>query len=103
MMRLQKTTERGACRGVTRLYGARGRKQVWHPMFEPEVFGMQMYCIEESTCDTVGTFRHPRSHSASPSVIPPPDSDSVPGELRSLARAGLKGRGPGAIYTGGPL
>jgi len=26
-------------------------------MFEPEVFRKQMYCIEESTCDIVETFR----------------------------------------------
>jgi len=37
-------------------------------MFEPEVFRKQIYCIEESTCDIVGTFRLPHS-------------DSVPGEL----------------------
>ena len=28
-------------------------------MFEPEVFREQIYCIEESTCDIVGTFRRP--------------------------------------------
>jgi len=27
------------------------------PMFEPEVFRKQMYCIEESTGDIVGTVR----------------------------------------------
>jgi len=37
-------------------------------MFEPEVFQKQIYCIEESTCDIVGTFW--RSH-----------SDMAPGEL----------------------
>jgi len=31
---------------VTTLDGARGKKQVWVPMFEPEVFRKQMYCIE---------------------------------------------------------
>jgi len=41
------------------LDGACGKKQVWHPMFEPEVFRKQMYCIEESTCDNVGTFGTP--------------------------------------------
>ena len=25
-------------------------------MFEPKVFRKQMYCVEESTCDIVGTF-----------------------------------------------
>jgi len=50
----------GACRGVTRLDGARGQKQVWcPPLFEPEVFQKQMYCIEQSTCDIVGTFLVP--------------------------------------------
>jgi len=29
------------------------------PIFEPEVFQKQMYCIKESTCDIVGTFRRP--------------------------------------------
>jgi len=28
-------------------------------MFEPELFRQQMYCIEENTCDIVGTFRRP--------------------------------------------
>ena len=28
-------------------------------MFEPEVFRKQMYCIEERTCDIVGTFSAP--------------------------------------------
>jgi len=41
------------------------------PIFEPEVFRKQMYCIEESTCDIVGTFRGPHS-------------DSAPGELCPL-------------------
>jgi len=27
------------------------------PTFETELFRKQVYCIEESTCDTVGTFR----------------------------------------------
>jgi len=43
-------------RGVTRSDGARGKKQVWCPMFEPEVFRKQIHCIEESVCDVVGTF-----------------------------------------------
>jgi len=41
-------------------------------MFAPEAFRKQMYCIEESTCDIVRTFRHPYS-------------DSAPGELLPLA------------------
>jgi len=31
-----------------RLDGSRGKKHVWRPMFEPEVFQKQMYCVEES-------------------------------------------------------
>ena len=59
-----------ASRGVTRLDGARVKKRFWHPpMFEAEVFWKQMYCIEESTCDIVGTFR-PRD--SSPRVLCPP-------------------------------
>ena len=37
---------------------ARGKKQVWCPMFELEVFRNQINCIEESTGDIVGIFRH---------------------------------------------
>jgi len=42
------------------------------PIFEPEIFRKQMYCIEECTCDIVGIFwrpaiiRRPRSISAPP-------------------------------------
>jgi len=28
-------------------------------MFEFDVFRKEMYCIEDSTCDIVGTFRRP--------------------------------------------
>jgi len=39
-----------ACRGVTRLDGARGKKQFWRPHVRKfEVFRKQMHCIEEST------------------------------------------------------
>jgi len=35
-------------------------------MFETEVFRKQVYCIEESTCDIIGTFwRPPQSGPAS--------------------------------------
>ena len=46
-----------------------GRNEVrWRPgqeasfaplMFEPEIFRRQMYCIEDSTWDIVGTFQRP--------------------------------------------
>jgi len=52
-------------------------------MFEPEIFRNRMYCIEESTCDIVGTFRRPRSHSAPGKLCPP-----CPPSLRPCA--GLK-------------
>jgi len=32
------------------------RSNFGDPMLEPEVFRKQIYCIEESTCDTVGFF-----------------------------------------------
>jgi len=38
-------------------------------MFEFEVVRKLMYCIKESTCAIVGTFRRYRSHSALPAVI----------------------------------
>jgi len=36
------------------------------PVFEPEVFRKQIYCIEEGSCDIVGIFWRPRSISAPP-------------------------------------
>ena len=55
------------------LDGARGKKQVWRPVFEPEVLPKEIYCSEESICDFAGTFRPPpqsfgvaRSGSATP-------------------------------------
>jgi len=60
---------RACSRGVTRLYGTQDKNQFGVPMFKPDVFRKQMYCIE-STLDIFGTFR--RLH-----------SDSAPGELCS--------------------
>ena len=45
------------------------------PMFEFDVFRKQMYCIEESTCDIVVTFRRP------PQSFDAPRNDSALGEL----------------------
>jgi len=57
------------------------RSKLGAPMFEPEVFRNKMHCIEESTCDIVGTwnlelgtFRRPHSHLALPAVIRRPDN-----------------------------
>jgi len=41
----------GGSRGVTRLDGAQGNKQVGALTFK--IFPKQIYCIEESTCDIV--------------------------------------------------
>jgi len=54
-------------------------------MFEPVVFRKQIYCIEESTCDIVGTFGRPCSPSVPPAEIRLPCSDSPSGELCPLA------------------
>jgi len=78
-----------ATRGVTRLYGVRGKK-FGAPMFEPEVFLKQMYCVEESTCVIVGTFRRPRSDSAPPAEIRRPYRDSAPGKLWPLCPPSLR-------------
>ena len=47
-------------------------------MFEPEVFRKEIYCIEESTCDIVGTFRRPQQ------TFGALHSDLAPGELFPL-------------------
>jgi len=38
---------------------ARARSKFGAPMFKTEVLQKHMICIEESTCDNVGTFRRP--------------------------------------------
>jgi len=40
-------------------------------MFEPELFRKQMYCIDESTCDVLGTFRSPSRDGARVILAPP--------------------------------
>jgi len=47
------------------------RNKFGTPMFEPKVFRKQMYCIEESTCDIVGSFRCPRIESAPRALCSP--------------------------------
>ena len=39
------------------------------PMFEFEVFRQQMDCIGECSCDIVGSFGRPCSHSTPPVVV----------------------------------
>ena len=46
------------------------RSKFGAPMFEPEFFRKQMYCIEESTCDIAGTFPRPRSDSVPGACVP---------------------------------
>jgi len=45
------------------------RSKFGAPVFEPEVFRKQMYCVEESTCDNVGTFRRSPQSFGAPTVI----------------------------------
>jgi len=40
-------------------------------MFEPKVLWNQMCCIEESTCDIVGTFRRPGNCAFAPPTLRP--------------------------------
>jgi len=49
------------------------RSKFGAPIFEPDVFWKQIYRIEESTCDIVGTFwRPPQSFGAYRSCLAPP-------------------------------
>jgi len=66
--------------GATRLASARGgaRSKFRAPTFESKFFLKHMG-IEESTCDIVGIFAPPRSHSVPPTVIWRPHSDSALG------------------------
>jgi len=50
-------------------------------MFEPEAFRKDVYCIEKSTCEIVGTLRSHRQTFEAPAVIRHPHNDPAPGEL----------------------
>jgi len=54
----------------------RARSKFAAPKFEPEVFRKQMYCIEASTCDIVGTFRQSLRLFGAPIVIRRPKNCS---------------------------
>ena len=58
-------------RGVTRLDVARGKKQLLRPHVRTRGLSEAMYCIEESTCDTVGTFRRPIYWFGAQEIVPP--------------------------------
>jgi len=47
------------------------RNKFGTPMFEPEVFQDQMYCVEASNCDIVGTVWSPEHCSPLPSLVMP--------------------------------
>ena len=57
------------CRGITKLNVPGARSKFGAPMFEPEVLRKQMYYVEESTCDNVGTCRCPSQSFGTPTVI----------------------------------
>ena len=48
------------------------RSKFGAPTFEPELFQTQVYCTEESTCDILGTFRHPPQWFGARGVAPIP-------------------------------
>jgi len=56
-------------KGATRSDSTRGKKQVLHPMFEPEACQKQVYCVEESICGIVGPFLRPPQSFGAPIVI----------------------------------
>jgi len=49
--------------------GPGARSKFGAPIFEPGVFRKQMYCVNESTCDNVGTFRRLTQSFGAPTVI----------------------------------
>ena len=67
-----RTTQRSiwiTVRGVTRLDGARGKKQVWRP--HVRTWGLsEANVLHWSTCDIVRTFRRPHSDSAHGELCP---------------------------------
>jgi len=61
-------------------------------MFEPEVFRKQMYCIEKSTCDIVGTYWHSPQTFSTPILIRRRENCSpLPPSLRLWVRRPIAG------------
>ena len=54
-LKIGKCTPRGTCTHVRD--EVRCKNKFGAPLVEPELFRKQIYCIEESTCEIVGTFR----------------------------------------------
>jgi len=65
----------------TPMVASGARSKFGAPMFEPEIFRKQTYCIEESASEIVGTFRRPPQSFSVPAMILHPHSDSAAGEL----------------------
>jgi len=96
-------------RNVTRGYEQRhnevrwhpGKKQVWQPMFEAEVFRKQMYCIEKSTCeccDIVGTYWGPPQSFGTPILIRRPGNCApLAPSLRTWVRRPISGHSSWAL------
>jgi len=76
-------------RGITRLDGARGKNKFGTPMFEPEVFPKQMYCIEEVLVTLLGLFGASRSASAPWELCLPPRYAPGFNELETPPLGGL--------------
>ena len=55
------------------------------PLFEPEVFRKEIYCIEGSNCEIVGTIWRPQQIFGAAAVIRRPHNDPAPGELFPLS------------------
>jgi len=68
------------------------RSKFGAPMLEPKIFRKRMYCIEESTCDTVGTFRRDPHSFGAPIVIRCPGhcTPLVPSSLTRCIRKLLR-------------
>jgi len=58
-------------RGVTRLYGARGRRKFGAPMFETKVFRSKCTVLKKVLVILLGIFGAPRSDSAPRELCPP--------------------------------
>ena len=79
----QRSTELLPARGITRsrLDGARGKKQVWRHMFEPELIRKQMYCTEVLVT-FLGLFGTPQSYGAFIVIWRPGNCGACPPSLR---------------------
>ena len=74
-------------RGVTRLDGARGKKQVWRPSVRTWPLSEGIYCIEENTRGIFCDFSVPTQWFGAQEIVPPYSPLVTPVAVSAISRS----------------